>query len=126
MATLTRNQAYGQTSRMDIHQVVRELNAALGPTIVAALSGIRDRKQPTRWAKPGGPEPSQQYVARLLLAHSEWLRVAGKEGDHVARSFFIGGNPTLGEDTPLTAIREDRNAEVVAAVDVFLEGAGSW
>lgn len=126
MATLTRNQAHRQSSLMDIHQVVKELNDALGPTLVAALAGIKDRKQPIRWARPDGPEPSRQYVGRLLLAHSEWLRVAGKDGDHVARSFFIGGNPTLGEDTPLTAIREDRNAEVVAAVDVFLEDVGSW
>lgn len=111
---------------MDIHVMVRELNKALGPTLVAALSGIKDRKQPTRWAQPDGPIPGHESSKRLILAHSEWHRIVAEEGDHVARAFFIGGNPILGEDTPITAIREDRGAELVAAVDSFLEGSGSW
>lgn len=126
MTTLTRNQTHGRTARMDIHQVVRELNDALGPTLVAALSGIKDRKQPSRWASPTGPVPGAASQQRLQLAHSEWTRVRAQEGEHVARSFFIGGNPMLGEDTPITAIREDRSADLVAAVDAFLEGSGSW
>lgn len=126
MSTLTRSEAHGRTARMDIHVVVRELNAALGPTLVTALSGIKDRKQPIRWAKDDGPIPSNSCAERLLLAHSEWIRIASQEDEHTARSFFIGGNPALGEDTPITAIREGRSAELVAAVNVFLEGPGSW
>ncbi|MCW4464825.1 hypothetical protein OK351_04805 [Glutamicibacter sp. MNS18] len=126
MTTLTRNQAHGRTARMDIRQVVQELNEALGPTLVAALTGIKDRKQPIRWARSDGPVPTPQSHNRLILAHAEWKRLISQENDHVARSFFIGGNPMLGEDTPITAIREGRDAELVAAVDAFLEGDGSW
>ncbi|MCU1637057.1 MAG: hypothetical protein JWQ68_2296 [Cryobacterium sp.] len=41
----------------DIHDIVRELNAALGPTLVPGLSGSKDRRLPIRWAKADGPEP---------------------------------------------------------------------
>ncbi|MGH3653300.1 hypothetical protein [Glutamicibacter sp.] len=41
-------------------------------------------------------------------------------------SSFIGGNSIPGEDTPISAIREDRGAELAAAIDAFSEGSGSW
>lgn len=113
--------AYAATTRLDIHEVVRQLNTHLGPTLVAALAGTRDRKLPIRWAKLAGPTPGTDYQRRLQLAHRLWAMVAGAESDHVARSWFIGGNPLLEEDTPLTAIREDRRKQVVAAATAFVE-----
>jgi hypothetical protein len=53
-----------------------------------------------------------------------WTRLEQAEGEHVARGWFIGGSPLLDEDTPLTAIREDRAKDVTAAVAAFIEGAG--
>jgi len=58
---------------------------------------------------------------RLQLAHRLWTLIAGRESDQVARSWFIAGNPLLDEDTPITAIREDRGKDVVAAVEAFIE-----
>jgi len=63
---------------------------------------------PIRWAKADGPTPGPGYTRRLQLAYRAWTHVAGAEGDHVARAWFLGGNPVLGETTPLTAIRTDR------------------
>jgi len=113
--------AYTTTARLDIHEVARQLNAHLGPTLVAAAVGTPDRKLPIRWAKASGPTPGADYQRRLQVAHRLWTRVAGAEGDHVARSWFIAANPLLGEDTPLTAIREDRTKAVVAAAEAFVE-----
>ena len=45
----------------------------------------------------------------------------GSRGDHVARAWFLGGNPVLGETTPLTAIRTDRGEELMLAVKVLVE-----
>lgn len=123
MATLTTTEIHGRTSRMDIHEIVRQLNASLGPTLVAALTGSKDRKQPIRWARANGPKPGTDFTRRLQLAHREWTRLEQADGEHVARAWFIGGNPMLDEDTPLTAIREDRAKEVTAAVTAFLEGS---
>lgn len=66
MSTPTRNETHGRTLRMDIRQVARELNDALGPTLVAALTGIKDRKQPSRWASPDGPVPGALSQQRLI------------------------------------------------------------
>ena len=57
----------------------------------------------------------------FLLITAVWTQIAGSESDHVARSWFIGANPQLGEDTPLTALRQDRGAQVVAAAAAFVE-----
>ncbi|MGV2900500.1 hypothetical protein ACNPM4_02400 [Microbacterium sp. AGC62] len=122
METLTPTTQHGRTMRMDIHQIVRELNSVLGPTLVAALVGSADRKLPIRWAKSDGPEPRPEAANRLLFAHRQWVRLAAADGEHVARQWFIGGNPWLREDTPITAIREGRHGEVSEAVESFLDG----
>lgn len=115
------NTGFVETAQLDIHELVRRLNTHLGPTLVAAISGSKDTKQPIRWAKPDGPAPSPVFETRLRLAHRVWGYLADAESDHVARAWFIGGNPWLDEDTPMTAIREDRHKQVVAAVTAFLQ-----
>jgi hypothetical protein len=68
----------------------------------------------------GGNAPKaigcQQHDAPVLPAGLKSL-LAQQLPEKLA---FIGGNPLLEEDTPLTAIREDRAREVTAAVTVFL------
>jgi hypothetical protein len=122
MATLTPTTQHSRTMRMDIHAIVRDLNAALGPTLVAALSGSKDRKLPIRWAKADGPEPRTDATRRLQFAHRQWRLLAAADGEHVARQWFIGGNPHLSENTPITAIREDRHGDVADAVESFIAG----
>ncbi|MGZ0069471.1 hypothetical protein [Microbacterium arborescens] len=107
---------------MDIHDIVRALNATLGSTLVAALSGSKDRELPNRWAKPDGPEPGDQFATRLQFAHRQWTILAAADGGQVAREWFIGGNPLLNEATPITAIREDRHDAVARAVAAFIAG----
>ncbi len=123
METLTPTTAHSRTMRMDIHDIVRELNAVLGPTLVAGLAGSKDRKLPIRWAKADGPEPRSEASNRLTFAHRQWALLAAADGDHVARQWFIGGNPHLREDTPITAIREGRHSEVAEAAKAFIAGA---
>lgn len=106
----------------DIHDIVRELNATFGPTLVAALSGSKDRRLPIRWAKAAGPEPRADATRRLQFAHRQWTLLATADGEQVARQWFIGGNPHLNENTPITAIREDRHGDVASAVESFIAG----
>jgi hypothetical protein len=114
---------YARATRREIHDLVRELNAALGPTLVAAATGSKDRKLPIKWAKDDGPRPGVDFERRLRLISRTWGAVAELEGPHVARAWFIGANPFLGERTPLTAIRDDDAAQVGRAVQAFLDGA---
>jgi hypothetical protein len=80
-------------TQVSIHEVVRRLNAALGPTLVAALAGTTDRTLPLEWVRRDGPEPAPDAQSRLRQALATWQTVAQVEGEHVARLWFIGANP---------------------------------
>lgn len=114
--------AYNETIRLDIHEVVRRLNSHLGATMVAALSGSRDSKLPYKWAKTTVPNDNAEQ--RIRLAHRLWRMIADAESDHIARAWFRGANPVLGEVSPTIAIREGRFTEVVSAANAFVDG--SW
>ena len=121
MSTTTVAGAFGNTTRMDIHEVVRRLNSHLGATLVAALAGSRDSKLPYRWAKE--TTPNTEAEARIRMAHRIWTLIADAESDHVARTWFIGANPLLDEASPVTALREDRLRDVSLAAQAFVEDA---
>lgn len=110
------------TTRLDIHELVRQLNAHLGPTLVAALANVRDRKLPTKWAAADGPTPRPGSDARLRLAHRAWALISSSESTSVARAWFIGANPRLNEHSPVMRLREGDLAGVMAAAVAFFEG----
>src|SRR4051794_22417055 len=92
--------AHLQTIKLDLHEVARRLVLHLGPTLTALLAGAKDRKLPHRWAQSDGPTPRDEAAARLLAAHQLWVLLTGAESDHVARAWFIGSNPRLGDEQP--------------------------
>lgn len=109
------------TARLGIREIVRQLNAALGATLVAALAGAKDPKISHRWARTDGPEPRPEAQARLQLAHRAWTAVSSVEGEHVARLWFIGANPWLGEISPIEAISQERAKDVMDAAYAMTE-----
>lgn len=111
-----------QTTRLDVHELVRQLVSHLGPTLVATLANVNDRKLPHKWAKADGPEPRQESHARLLAAHRVWSDLSNAEGQTVARAWFIGANPRLGERSPAMVLREGDLQAVLAASKAFVAG----
>lgn len=109
---------HSATTRTDTSEVVRELNANLGTTAVAALAGSRDSKLPYKWVK--GTRPSDAAIKRLNCAHMVWNFVAKNESDHIARSWFIGVNPLLDSESPLLALRDGKMQDVVEAAEAFV------
>lgn len=124
MPTQAAVSSHAETTRLDVHELVRRLNSHLGATLVAALAGVRDSKLPYRWAKPDGPTPNVEAEERLRAAHRAWLMLADAESDHVARSWFVGANPLLGEVPPVIALRDGEVQAVLRAADAFI--AGTW
>ena len=108
---------------MDIHELARQLVSHLGPTLVATLANVKDRRLPHRWAQADGPEPRVESQARLQTAHRIWSDLSTAESDTVARSWFIGANPRLGEQSPVFALREGKEQEVLAAAKAFIAGS---
>lgn len=96
-----------------IYEVVAELNAQLGATVVAALSGTRNPRE------AGETHPDAATETRLRLAHQGWHQVAESKSPGVARAFFTDSTPLLGDDTLITALREDRFRAAWAAVRAF-------
>jgi hypothetical protein len=122
MATELLAKAHAITIRMDIREVIRQLNGHLGATLVATLAGVSDRKLPYRWAKPDGPIPGDEAQQRLLTAHRIWLALAKNEADHAVRAWFIGANPVLDETPPVMALRAGETRDVLKAADAFIDG----
>jgi len=105
----------------DVRAVATHLVARLGPTLIAALSGSSNRRISYDWAQGKGLGPGDPAVPRLLLAQRVWDVVSDAEGDNVARLWFIGANPWLGDVTPIGAIRELRVDEVMNAARAMAE-----
>lgn len=117
------NDIHTKTTKLNVHELVRQLNEHLGGTLVATLAGVRDRRLPYKWAKPDGPEPNQNAETRLRAAHRVWTYVSATENDHVARAWFIGANPLLDEQPPVVALNKGHIREVLAAAQAFTEDA---
>lgn len=118
----TKDDQFIETTRLGTHELVRQLNSHLGPTLVAALANVRDRKLPLKWASADGPAPRPESKSRLMAAHRVWGMLSSAESDHVARAWFIGANPRLGEISPVIKLREGEIPSVIAAAEAFVEG----
>jgi hypothetical protein len=120
MEATTRNEIYQDTTRMNIHDLVRELNENVGAVVVQTMAGVKDRTSPYKWAKPDGPEPRQDIVDRLRLGYRVWKTVAMADGKHVALAWLMGANPRLEENLPVLYIQQQRSREVIGAAEAFV------
>ncbi|GAA4424032.1 hypothetical protein GCM10023169_20370 [Georgenia halophila] len=114
---------HADATRLDIHDLVRVLNENVGTTVVQAMTGTKDRGQPARWARPDGPEPRLRTVNQLRLGYRVWHMLEQAEGPNVALAWLVGANPRLDENTPVSAVRELRSADVMGAALAFIDGS---
>lgn len=121
--TSTKGSAHARAVRLDIREITRRLNTALGGTLVSALAGAKDVKASHKWAKENGAAPRPAAMRRLTFAYEQWQKVAEAEGEHVARVWFIGANPWLDYDTPINAIREGEYKQVNVAAQALIDDA---
>ncbi|RYF46926.1 MAG: hypothetical protein EOO27_38445 [Comamonadaceae bacterium] len=110
---------------LDVPEVTRRLNSALGETLVALLAGATDLNLSSEWARVGGLQPGTEAVVRLRFAYEQWQIVSDAEGEDVARLWFIGASPWLDCDTPVNAIRNGLLKHVAHAAHAVVEDAFS-
>jgi|SRR5690625_5210542 len=120
MESTTRNGIFRHTTRMNIHDLVREMNANVGATVVQSMAGTKDRTSPHKWAKPDGPEPRPEVDARLRLGYRVWKTLEIAEGRSVALAWLMGANPGLEENLPVLYIQQQRTREVLGAAEAFV------
>lgn len=121
MEAAIRNQIHQDASRMDIHDLVRELNRNVGATVVQTMAGVKDRTSPYSWAKPDGPAPRAVPEARLRLGFRVWKTIEMAEGKHVALAWLMGANPRLDEELPVLCIQHQKVREVIGAAEAFVD-----
>lgn len=122
MSVTTASGHFAETTRLPISELVRRLNAVLGPTLVSTAAGSPDTKAAIRWAKADTTRISEKFEKNLRMAYRAMTAVAEAENPHVARAWFIASNPMLDEDTPVQAIREGRHRDVVRAFTAVVTG----
>ncbi|GAB4100537.1 hypothetical protein [Sinomonas halotolerans] len=108
-------------SRMDIHDVVRELNQHVGATVVQTMAGVKGRTSTYSWAKPDGPDPGPIAEARLRLGYRVWRILEMAEGKHVALAWLMGANPRLDDELPVLYIQQQKVREVIGAAEAFID-----
>ena len=102
---------------LEIQDVVRRLVLGIGPTLTALVSGTRNREDVERWATVGA-EPDTEQTRRLYAAYEAFITIKDREGEDVARAWFLGTNPGL-EDTPVMALRKGYTDRVITVARGF-------
>ncbi|WJH26604.1 hypothetical protein [Pseudarthrobacter defluvii] len=121
MEPTIRDDIYLETTKMDIHALVRELNENVGAAVVQAMGGVKNRTSPYNWAKPDGQDPRPEVEARLRLGYRVWRTLERAEGKHVALSWLMGPNPRLDEELPVLYIQQLHSREVLGAAEAFVD-----
>lgn len=120
MEITSRNDIFTDTTRMDFHALVKELNENVGATVVQTMAGVKDRTSPYKWAKPDGPTPVAEVEARVRLGYRVWRTLSQYEGPNVALAWLMGANPRLDEELPVLYIQRQLGREVLGAAEAFV------
>lgn len=109
-----------RSTLVEIHSAVREMNAILGASLVAAIAGTRNRTIAYRWANSDGPEPGNDTQTRLLCAYRICRALGAQLPVRTVRAWFLAPNPVLDERTPAEAIAASDVRAALAAATAFL------
>lgn len=120
MDAAVRNRIYVESTRMNIHDIVRQLNIKLGTTVVQSMAGVRDRSSPTKWAKADGPEPRADVETRLRLGYRVFRTLEQADGESLALAWLMGANPRLAEELPVLFIQKNLARDVMGAAEAFV------
>jgi|SRR5579872_1614389 len=100
--------AHEHAMEIPIEEVVRELVALLGATTVAVIGGVKETRAVTQWLS--GRSPQRPHVLRFALQLCSMI--AGEADREVARAWFHGSNPQLGDAIPMMLLRDSELRDV--------------
>ncbi|HEY1728085.1 MAG TPA: hypothetical protein VGG22_06920 [Candidatus Baltobacteraceae bacterium] len=91
-----------------IEDVVRELVALLGATTVAVIGGVKETRAVTQWLS--GRSPQRPHVLRFALQLG--TMIATQANHEMARAWFHGSNPQLGDAIPMMVLRDSELRDI--------------
>jgi hypothetical protein len=107
---LTDVESHESAMSLDMPEVVRKLADVLGPTTVALVGGVSETRAVQQWME--GRQPQRAHVLRFALQLAQMISFPGD--GKLARSWFFGSNPHLGDAAPAYLLRDKPLAEIQA------------
>jgi hypothetical protein len=111
--------SHSHAMSIPIESIVEQLVDLLGLTMVAAIGGVGETRAVQQWI--AGREPQRPNVLRFALQLA--MMIATQEDRNVARAWFQGSNPQLGDRIPAIMLRsealEDVQGPLMAAARSF-------
>lgn len=101
-------EAHERAMSLPIEEVVKELIALLGLTTVAMIGGVHETRAVTQWTN--GRSPQRPNVLRFTLQIASMI--LNEKDQDIARAWFHGSNPRLGDRAPAAALRDEPLAEI--------------
>jgi len=103
-AVLTAPEAHNEAMSLPIQEVVQQLVDLLGATATANAGAVKETRAVQQWLT-GEREPQRPHVLRFALQLALMISSLGTR--ELARAWFHGANPALGDRVPLTLLRDE-------------------
>lgn len=107
-------------NEMSDTELVNELMALIGPTLVGVTAHATYRSDSRNWAA-GELDLQSEQRDRLKLAYELINDIAEEQGDDMARAWFIGSSVGLDEISPCEGLRDGLFDEVRNSAKRFLD-----
>lgn len=118
--------AYTDSIRLPLAEVVARLRGILGARLVAYLGSVQETRAVRQWAD-GLREPSSDVASRLRTAYHAVALLSDKDSPEVVQAWFQGMNPRMGDVSPARMLREaeldQAGPQVLAAARAFIAEA---
>lgn len=96
--------AHNEAMSLAIDEVVQQLADLLGATTVAEIGGVKETRAVQQWLT-GAREPQRPHVLRFALQLA--LMISTLRNRELARAWFHGANPGLGDRVPIVLLRDE-------------------
>lgn len=119
----TATELHRKAMNADLKTMASTLVDVMGRAIVAGIVGIRNPKTISRWASGEVTSVRDRYTEeRLIAAYQVTSLLQEHYGKDTIRSFMLGMNPVLNDESPAIALREGDFKGAINAARNFLAG----
>jgi len=121
MATAT--ELHRKAITADLETIASTLVDVMGRALVAGIVGIRNPKTISRWANGEVTSVRNRYSEeRLIATYQVVILLQEHYGSETIRSFMLGMNPVLNDESPAVALRDGDFKGAMNAARNFLAG----
>jgi hypothetical protein len=118
-------EAHRKAVTAEFPEVVQGLVSILGRKLIAYIAGIKDARAIDRWLQNASPQKDAER--RIRCAYHVASLLAASDTPPVVQAWFLGLNPELNDQVPITLLRdgdlEVDGRRVLTAARAFTAGA---